>query len=156
MEKENWLPVKGYEGLYEVSDMGNVRRVNGNLLTPSVNKGKYLYVRLSRSSDEKQFYIHRLVAMAFLPNPHNHPEVNHKDENKQNNTVSNLEWCSHIYNAQYSKGKAVEQVAPDGTVVKVWSCGMEAERNGFSQSAISKCCLGLQEKHKGFMWRYAS
>ena len=108
---EEWRPVVGYEGLYEVSNIGRVRSLDryvkgkgksyflhkGRVLSPGIKTEGYLIVRLQR----RMFYVHRLVTEAFLPNPDNLPEVNHKDEDKTNNRVENLEWCDHKYNMNY-------------------------------------------------------
>lgn len=99
--KEIWKDIKGYEGLYHISNLGRVKNANGLILS-SANNGKgYCIVSLYRNGKQKTHRIHRLVAIAFIPNPNNLPEVNHKDEKKENNEVSNLEWCTHDYNCNY-------------------------------------------------------
>lgn len=110
MKKEIWKMIPGYEGLYMVSSLGRVKSLNYHrtgvekVLKP-VDK-RYLRVRLfSKDGTNKLFSVHRLVAMAFIPNPDNLPEVNHKDENKLNNCVDNLEWCTRKYNANYGTAK---------------------------------------------------
>ena len=97
--EEKWLKVKGYEEFYEISDLGRIKSLisNGLILKQSLDKDGYCVVTLKR----KQFKVHRLVAMTFIPNPNNLPQVNHKDENKTNNTVDNLEWCDAKYNINY-------------------------------------------------------
>lgn len=109
MENEIWKPVVGYEGLYEVSNTGNVKSLgnkvwkNARILKPQVRgKSGYLFVRLSKDGQAKGINIHRLVAETFIPNPLNLPIVNHKDENRTNNHVDNLEWCTVSYNSKYS------------------------------------------------------
>lgn len=109
-QKETWQPVVGFEETYEVSSYGRVRnRLNGYILKQFPNIKKYLYVNLQK--DKKHFgrQVHRLVAMAFIPNPDNLPQINHKDENKQNNHIDNLEWCTNEYNARY--GSRPERVS---------------------------------------------
>ena len=98
---EEWKNVIGYEGLYEVSNIGNVRNVKRNtLLRLSKNQG-YIQVWLYKNGIRAGLKVHRLVAEAFLPNPDNLPQVNHKDEDKTNNRVENLEWCTAKYNTNY-------------------------------------------------------
>ena len=115
MEDIIWRPVVGYEGLYEVSNIGQVRSLNYNrtgvpgLLHPEVKKSKgslpYLRVIMHKDKRQKKFLVHRLVAQAFLQNPLNLPQVNHKDCNVQNNRVDNLEWCDARYNTTYGDAK---------------------------------------------------
>lgn len=98
---EIWKPVNGYEGLYEVSNCGRVRNKNGVIKKQQKTKLGYYYVNLYKDGKEKNHSIHRLVAEAFIPNPNNFDEVNHKDETPSNNFSFNLEWCSHKYNMNY-------------------------------------------------------
>ena len=99
---EEWKNVIGYEGLYEVSNKGNVRNVRRNtLLKLSKTNYGYIQVYLYKNGIRTGLKVHRLVAQAFIPNPDNLPEVNHKDENPINNSVNNLEWCDHKYNVNY-------------------------------------------------------
>lgn len=106
---EEWRPVVGYEGLYEVSSYGRVRSLDrycyrlqkGKVLSPAKDRYGYLTVTLNCNGKSKTIKIHRLVAQAFLPNPDNLPQVNHKDENKINNIVYNLEWCDAKYNNNF-------------------------------------------------------
>lgn len=113
--KEEWRPVCGYEGLYEVSSLGRVRSVDrhiisadgreydrkGVLMKLRIDKGGYVKVGLRHTTQQKQYSVHRLVAQAFIPNPGNLPQINHKDENPTNNRVDNLEWCTAEYNINY-------------------------------------------------------
>ena len=104
---EEWRDIKGYEGLYQVSNLGNVRSLHwygGDTIKNRAlvnHTTGYLMVSLSNKKKCKPFLVHRLVAEAFIPNPNNYGFVNHKDENKQNNCVDNLEWCTKSYNAIY-------------------------------------------------------
>lgn len=102
---EVWKDIPGYEGHYQVSNMGNIRSFKRgvNLLKPrgSRNGGGYSHLSLYMNGNEKDYNIHRLVAAAFVPNPNAFSEVNHIDENKHNNKASNLEWCSRLYNMNY-------------------------------------------------------
>lgn len=106
-EKEIWKDIQGYEGLYQVSNLGNVKnKIQPYLKQEKIykkfsNSNGYLFVGLRKDKKRKFKYIHRLVAEAFIPNPNNLPQINHKDENKQNNCVNNLEWCTNKYNQNY-------------------------------------------------------
>ena len=105
MEKvgcEVWKPISGYEGIYEISNCGNVRNSKNLILTPTDNGKGYMVVGLKNKGSRKNYYVHRLVACAFIPNEENLPEVNHKDFNRQNNHISNLEWITRKGNMQYS------------------------------------------------------
>ena len=111
MTEEIWKPVVGYEGLYEVSSLGRARSLGrfvsinrflkGRILRLCYNAKGYLRAQLSSNNKAKMYMVHRLVAIAFLPNPDNLPEVNHIDEDKTNNSVENLEWCDGKYNVNY-------------------------------------------------------
>lgn len=112
---EIWKEITGYEGLYQVSNLGNVRRIkhietnrNGvqrilgdKNIARSIDEKGYFLVSLSKDGKQKTRRIHRLVAEMFIPNPNNYPQVNHKDEDKRNNKVDNLEWCTNKYNSNY-------------------------------------------------------
>lgn len=103
-----WMPIAGYEGRYEVSTLGQVKNQNGIILKQSIKPGTatcYKTVCLSKGGVQKKKYVHRLVAQAFIDNPDNLPMINHKDEDGTNNLVSNLEWCTSAYNANYGTAK---------------------------------------------------
>ena len=114
--KEIWKDIKNFEGLYQVSNLGNVRsldrisvnsygmprKLKGHPMKLHLNVYGYLDVGLSNCGAGNIFKVHRLVAEAFIPNPNNLRMVNHKDENKTNNCVDNLEWCNNQYNVNYS------------------------------------------------------
>lgn len=155
IEIEEFRDVPGYEGLYEVSNLGRVRR-NGKILKLGKVRG-YLHVNLCKNGIKKQAKVHRLVALAFLPNPQNLPQINHKDEDKTNNAVDNLEWCTSQYNNNYSLSKPVLQFDKSGNFIKEWPSMIKVEEElGIDHSNISKCCLGLYH-HKtagGFIWKY--
>lgn len=187
-EIEEWRPIQGYEGLYEVSDCGRVKSVdriitrkNGRklpfkekILKGGKNNMGYLLVCLNKDGKETWKLVHRLVAEAFIPNPHNFPQVNHIDENKLNNTVfvnddgsidikkSNLEWCTAPYNTNYgsrnerlktAKAKTVYQYTLDGKLVAVYISAKEAARQTrFSQADISRVCNGGYFDKKKKKW----
>lgn len=167
MKKEYWKPVVGYEGHYQVSNFGRVKSIKFGkeiILKQHINiKGGYYYVCLLKNGKHKNYYVHRLVAQAFIPNPDNLPEVNHKDECKTNNVVSNLEWCDRKYNHNYgtinerisqSQSKTVLQYDLNGNLIKEWKSINECGRNGFNQGDICKCCNGKRKTAKGFIWVY--
>jgi DNA-binding XRE family transcriptional regulator len=103
MENEIWKPVKDYEGIYEVSSLGRVRKVVNGLILHQSNSGGYRRVSLQKDGKGKSESVHRLVAKAFLPNPDMLPVVNHRDEDKANNCVENLEWCTSSYNIRHNE-----------------------------------------------------
>lgn len=115
MKNVIWRDIKGYEGIYQVSNYGEVIRLmsydsrghlrKSKILKQNRNKYGYLQLGLHKNGKEKKFLVHRLVAETFIPNEKKYPEINHKDENKQNNSVSNLEWCNRIYNVNYGNAQ---------------------------------------------------
>lgn len=165
--EEIWKDIKGYERKYQVSNYGRVKSLNYNhtdkeqLLKPVQYNNGYFYVNLYKPL--KKFKIHRIVANAFIPNPENLPCVNHKDEDKTNNHVDNLEWCTYEYNSNYgsrnerirkSLSKKVYQYTLDGEFVREWKSTNECGRNGFNHSSIVSCCKGERKTHKGYKWKY--
>lgn len=173
---ETWKDITGYEGLYQVSDLGRVRSLKFGkvrILNPGRIKSGYLMVGLCRDGKVRNVRVHRLVAEAFIPNPSNCPVINHKDENPGNNVVDNLEWCTAKYNTNYGtcpariaaklKGrfvngpcaKKVLQFDKSGHLLKEWPSTMEVERQaGFAQSFISAVCLGKYKSAYGFVWKF--
>ena len=177
--KEIWKPVRNYEGLYEVSNMGRVkslertvrigrgyRIVPEKILKAEKNNHGYLQLHLYREGKRKLCRIHRLVAIAFLENHNNLPEVNHKDENKQNNCVENLEWCSRSYNNTYNDkakkagkkiSKPVYSIDKESGLITYWESAKVAGRIlGIDSSHITRCCKGKIKSIGGFYWHYAS
>lgn len=171
--REEWRPVAGYDGLYEVSNTGRVRSVtrivgNGRLIRGQpiqpFKRSGYWSVSLYKNNINRFYLVHRLVAEAFIPNLHQYPLVNHKDENKTNNAVYNLEWCTFKYNVQYgkctekisrSKGSPVVQIHKNGQST-LWHSMKEAERKtGVSHQDISRVCRGIRKSAGGFKWKYA-
>lgn len=109
--QEIWKDIKNFEGLYQISNLGNIKSLhyrnsnNEKIMSPKLIGRGYLSIGLRNKSKKKNFLIHRLVANAFIPNPDNLQQVNHKDENKLNNCVDNLEWCNNSYNNTYGARK---------------------------------------------------
>ena len=171
---EIWKDVVGYEGLYKVSNLGNVmsfKHKKPKLLKPRKDSKGYLQILLSNHNKSiKNFLIHRLVAQAFLPNPNNYPVINHKDENKTNNRVSNLEFCTQQYNTTYGtaqerrakkltnrkdQSKPVLQYDKNGIFVKEYPSIMDAERNtGVKHQDIGNVCKGKLKSAGGYIWKY--
>lgn len=147
---EEWRAVPGYEGLYEVSNMGNVRNVRRNTLLrlPKTNNG-YIRIVLSKNGIKTGFQVHRIVAQAFLPNPDNLPQVNHKDEVKSNNCVDNLEWCSAKYNSNY--GSRLER-SRDTAIKNGYYTGLSKEE--YRKKYRDKNKEKIREKQRGYMRKY--
>jgi hypothetical protein len=149
-------PIENYEN-YLITNCGKVYSVKRKkFLKPySIGKG-YLLVKLSKNGKVKIFLIHRLVAMAFLENSENLPQVNHKNEIKTDNRLENLEYCDCQYNVDYSLSKAVLQIDKrTGKVIQEFKSIMQAEREtGINNSSICACCKGKLKTAGGFIWRY--
>ena len=156
---EEWRPIKGFEGLYECSSLGRVKSLKfgkERILKPDKIKNGYLRVILCKDEKKKKYTVHRLVANAFIPNPNNLETVNHINEIKTDNRVSNLEWMTHKGNKRYSSAVAVNQFTLDGRFIRTWDCMSEIQYQlGFHQSQICSCCQGKYKTAYGFIWRYA-
>lgn len=156
IEIEEFRDIPGYEGLYEVSNLGRVRR-DGKILKLTKNAKGYFYLNLCKNGIVRKFLVHRLVALAFLPNPQNLPMINLKDEDKTNNAVSNLEWCTVQYNNSYSQSKPVLQFDKSGNFINEYPSVIEASRiTRINRHDISQCCRGVYH-HKtagGYLWKY--
>ncbi len=178
---EVWKDIEGYEGYYQVSNLGRVKSLRvkkyshkqkqpidvfrERILNPYFNTKKYLFVDLKKGGKRKTQQVHRLVAKAFIPNPDDLPQVNHKDENKQNNCANNLEWCTNQYNSTYGTNKQrmaekmrkkVLQISESGEVVNEWdSIGEASEELKVSRDTITLWCLhGVKpRKYKNFTFK---
>lgn len=164
---EVWKPITDYENLYLVSDHGNVFGVKrGKCLRKRLSPKGYPQVNLSKDGKLHTFRVHRLVATHFVPNPYNLPEVNHIDEDKCNNKVSNLEWCDRAYNVTYGNGmdkrlnsvrKPVVQFSKtNGEPLAAYESASQAQRTtGIRSVSISECCRGIRKSAGGFKWQFA-
>ena len=172
---EHWKEVVGYEGVYEVSDKGRVRSVDrvdrigrkrrGQEIKPATQKNGYKFISINHDGKQKHALVHRLVAEAFLENADGLPEVNHKNENKADNSVENLEWCTHKQNHNYGTGHkksaekqsvSVVQKNVDGEIVARWRSIREAARTtGAGRKEIGRCCNGKLRTSNGYIWEYA-
>ena len=173
---EEWRDIKGFEGLYQVSNLGHVKSVSRKIwngkgffrskekfVSQVLNHKGYLMVQLWSNKNFKTISVHRLVADAFVPNPKDLPQVNHKDEDKTNNKVSNLEWCTAKYNINYGTAKIrmAEKCSKPviGSSLATQDCvrfvsAAEAGRNGFCASHVIECCNNKRKTHKGYIWNW--
>lgn len=114
---EIWKDVPNYEGIYQASNLGRIKQSQYNHILKPILHNRYYCVGLSKDGKVKQYRLHRLIAETFIPNPDNLPQVNHKDENKLNNNVDNLEWCDSKYNNNYgTKGARISKTKMGHTV----------------------------------------
>lgn len=185
--EEIWKDIDEYKGIYQVSSLGRVRSLDrydackrfqtrmlkGQILKPLATKGGYFRVALMVTNNRKYCLIHRLVAKAFIANPDNHPCINHIDENKSNNSVANLEWCTYKYNNTYGVGaqqrivsrrnsikgkKAVGQYTKDGKLINTYKSICDAARSishilKSPKSAIWSVCTGRKKSCAGYVWK---
>ena len=147
---------------YLIDTEGKVYTEQGDELTAFQSVNGYLRVKLSKGVKRGMYLVHRLVAMTFIDNPNNYPIVHHKDENRSNNSISNLEWCNNSYNQKQrfknrigTKAKPVIQLTLDGEVIKEWDTPREVYKElGIQSQNISKVCLGLRNQAGGYKWKY--
>ena len=176
--------VNGIKTNYEVSNIGRIRSfgfrymiMNGaksyykpsKILTEKTNRDGYKSVAISINKKPFTMLVHRALAQAFIPNPDGLPQINHKDEVKDNNLLSNLEWCTVSYNINYGTciarrvAKAinhpglstkVSQYDLDGNFLKSYPSIAEAVRNGFNSGNVSSVCSGRKKTSGGYIWKY--
>ena len=185
MENEIWKDIEGFEGYYQVSNLGNIKSLNyGNHgyeqnLVPKINNKGYKWVELVKGKKKKCLLIHRLVAIAFIDNPENFKVVNHIDENPLNCVADNLEWCTIGYNTRYSierhkdrykkyteppkvkkfkhyKTIYINQLTLDGEFIREWSSFVELKKKmNYHNTSIKECCEGKRKTAYGYKWEFA-
>lgn len=178
MNKEMWKDIVGYEGLYWVSNLGNIKSKKCQL-KPILNEKGYCKVELSKKGKRKRYFIHRLVAIHFIENTYSKEQINHKDGCKTNNCVNNLEWCTNLENQRHAiknglvnnkqriqqainmgiiNRKPVEQYSKDGKLIREYVSIKEAsEETGINSRNICNCLSIRQPKSKsagGYIWKY--
>ena len=186
MDKEIWKDIVGYEGLYQVSNTGKVKSLKRKvyagrgrmrwqyeriLSENKTNGNGYKIVTLNKEGKGQNKYIHRLVAETFLENKNNYKYINHKDENKSNNSIDNLEFCTAQYNSTYNNlhirnglknrnnkySKKILQLNDNDEIINIFPSISEASRQlNVSQQAISDCLRGIQLHSASYKWKYAN
>lgn len=163
---EVWKDVVGYEGLYQVSNFGQVKNTKRQkVLIPQTNTWGYKHILLHKNGTRKTVTIHKLVVDAFITTERAGLQVNHKDENKSNNRLDNLELCTPAYNMNYGTGndrraakvrKPILQINSEGKIINTFISARQAhELFGYCYKHISDCCLGRRHTHAGCYWRFA-
>ena len=164
---EIWKDIPEYEGLYQISNLGNVkslyRLANNNhiikerILKPQENYNGYFIVNLYKNNKMQARFVHRLVGKVFINNPNNYNYINHIDKNKSNNKVNNLEWCTQSYNVIYSKGKKVNQYDKNNNFIKTWNSIADVKRTlDINSSLIVRCCKNRKKSAGGYIWKYSN
>ena len=169
--EEIWKNIQGFEGLYQVSNLGRVKSFRRStkfgapdelILHPSIISSGYAVVTLYSEKGRAKRQVHRLVASAFIPNPNNFPCVNHKDENKLNNFVENLEWCTYQYNNNYGTAK-IRAIETASHPIRQMTINKE-EIATYKSAKIASILLGYKYRELkswlqygsggGYMWSY--
>lgn len=163
---EEWKDIANYEGLYQVSNFGEVKSLNYNktkkekILKQRKLPNGYCRITLVKSKKKSEFYIHSLVAQTFISNPHNYKEINHINEIKDDNRVGNLEWCSHKYNLNYGNrnkkySKPIIQYNLNKNIIKEYDSATIASKiTSINRNCIIACCRGKQKTAGNFLWKY--
>ena len=186
---EIWKDIKGFEGYYQVSNYGNIKSLTrfdgirerqGQEIKQNLKYNGYLQVGLRKNSERKFYSVHRLVAIHFIDNPENKPQVNHIDCNKQNNNINNLEWTTSKENLYHAKINGLRNNIPKGEKhpnfgkygehsksakkvvrynrdtgeTKLYNAKILAKEDGFDVTSISKCCHKKLKTHKGYEWYF--
>jgi len=168
---EVWKDIPDYEGLYQISDLGRVKSLKRNIiLKPFFTANGYYQVTLFKNGKNHSKQIHRLVGENFIKKAGNKNEINHIDGNKQNNCITNLEWCTSSYNKteayrlglmkrrfgkENPNSKVVYQYDLNGNFIKKWDCAMDIQRElGIPSPRICSCCLGISKTAYKYKWKY--
>lgn len=170
--EETWKDIKNYQGIYQISSFGKIKNNKGKILKQFKNHKGYLVIQLSKNGDSKNYIVHRLVAKEFIPNPENKPQINHKNCNKEDNRIDNLEWCTNTENKAHAKihglcksspkggsnlrAKKVIQYDKEGRIVRKWDCIQDIVRcfKIATGSNISGCCKHKLKTAYGYKWEY--
>lgn len=167
--REQWRDIPDYKGIYQVSNYGRIKSferngTKGGILKPNKRQDGYLQVGLHKNGKGKTFAVHQLVALTFLKNPNNLPQINHKDENKENNHVDNLEWVTPKENVNYgtrnerdSKTKRIPilQYTKDMVFIRDWESILSASIElNINNRNICSCCKNKRKSAGGFIWKY--
>lgn len=166
---EKWKDIVGYESYYQISDIGRIKRKDTEKILKNNIRNGYEYVTLCVNGQRKKFYVHRLVAIAFIPNPNSYEQVNHKDGNKSNNKASNLEWCTQKENLLHAFRTGLNTPTTQNLirfdrkpVIRIedgkWFSGVTEAANqmGVCEAAMSKCLnKGLSATCCGYHWKFA-
>lgn len=171
---EIWKDIEGYEGLYQVSNMGRVKRLNFNntgrekIMKPTSRGDSYTVVTLCKDGKKENCYVHRLVATAFIDNPENKSQIDHINAIRTDNRAGNLRWATpkennnnvltrlKHYGSNNCKARKVLQFTKEGCFVRKWDCIIDAARELCTEHQhISSCCLGKRKTAHGFVWKYA-
>lgn len=180
--KEIWKDIPNYEGIYQVSNLGRIRSLDryykirnssgtihynfckGKILKISKDINGYLHITLYKDANRKIFRVHQLVALCFIENPENKPQVNHIDGNKENNRADNLEYCTirenhlHAYRTGLHVARKRKCIQKDlsGNIIKIWDSFKQIrEELGYDDSAIIRCCKKKQKTSYHYIWEYA-
>ena len=171
-EQEVWKGIDGYEGYYQISNLGRVKSLDRVDSIGHKRKGKimkltpfdgYLNIILTKNAKRKRFKVHRLVAETFIPNPEMNPTINHKDEVRSNNKVKNLEWCTDEYNVNYGnrtkkytakRTKPILRISIDGKEKKIYGSMKEVSEDGFDRRNVHSCIKGRLKKTGNYIWKY--
>ena len=176
-QKEIWKQVKGYEGIYEVSTLGKIKNSKRNIIKkPYKDKYGYFLIQLWSNNKSLTTGLHRIIAQAFIPNPQNKPQINHKNGIRDDNRIENLEWCTVSENHKHSfrelgrkghsnmkgrkgklhpKSRPVIQKTLDGKIINKYGSVLEAQRyTHIQESSIRSVCYGKYKHAGGYLWEY--